>query len=223
MLEDSINHEYIIQYIRDTIPKNDGLLKEMEEYAAENHVPIVHPEVAKFIVVMAMMNNPLNILEIGTAIGYSAILLSQALKPGGKIITIERYEKMIQIAQQNIKKSNLDNTISIMEGEAEQILPALEGEFDYIFVDAAKGQYMEFLPHCLRLLKPGGILVSDNVLYKGMIATDELVIRRKKTIVKRLRTYLNTICNHPQLESTIIPIGDGVAISYKVGSGEVML
>lgn len=220
MIEDNINYDYITQYIRETIPQNQGILKEMEEYAHENHVPIVHPEVARLIFVIAKIINPVNILEIGTAIGYSAILLSKALKPGGKIVTIERYEKMIKVARENIKKADLENTITVLEGDAEQILPGLAGQYDYIFIDAAKGQYLEFLPHCMRLLKSSGVLVSDNVLYKGMIATDKLVVRRKKTIVKRLRNYLTAICNHPQLESTIIPIGDGVAISYKVGCGE---
>ncbi len=218
MIEDSINQQYIIQYIRDTIPKNQGLLKEMEGYAEKNHVPIVQPEVARFIIVIAKMVRPVKILEIGTAIGYSSILLSQALEAGGKITTIERYEKMINIARNNIKKANLENTIDILEGEAEQILPNIEDQFDYIFIDAAKGKYQEFFSHCIRLLKVGGVLVSDNVLYKGMIATDDLVIRRKKTIVKRMRNYLTEISNHPQLETSIIPIGDGVAISYKMKS-----
>ncbi|MDK2798447.1 MAG: hypothetical protein PWP27_27 [Clostridiales bacterium] len=215
MTENNINYGYITQYIRKIIPPNQGILNQMEEYAYENHVPIVQPEVARLIFVIAKIVNPTNILEIGTAIGYSAILLSNTLKPGGKIVTIERYEKMIKIAADNIKKANLENTITILEGDAEQILPTLEGQYDCIFIDAAKGQYMQFLPHCIRLLRSGGILISDNVLYKGMIATDTLVVRRKKTIVKRLRSYLDTISHHPQLESTIIPIGDGVAISYK--------
>ncbi len=215
MIEDNINQHYIIQYIRDTIPKNEGLLKEMEDYAEKHHVPIVQPEVAKLIIVIAKMVRPMKILEIGTAIGYSSILLSQALEVNGKITTIERYEKMINIAHNNIKKANLENTIDILEGEAEQILPNIEDEFDYVFIDAAKGKYQKFFSHCMRLLKVGGVLVSDNVLYKGMIATDDLVIRRKKTIVKRMRNYLTEIANHPQLETSIIPIGDGVAISYK--------
>lgn len=215
MPEDNITYDYITQYIRNTIPKTEGILKEMEDFAFKHHVPIVHPEVARLITVVAEMVSPSNILEIGTAIGYSAILLSQTLEPGGKIITIDRYEKMIKMARQNIKKANLEDTITIIEGDATQILPNLEGQYDFIFIDAAKGKYLEFLPHCLRLAKAGGVIVSDNVLYKGMIASDELVVKRKKTIVKRMRDYLTTISHHPQLESTIIPIGDGVAISYK--------
>ncbi|MCG8499459.1 MAG: O-methyltransferase [Firmicutes bacterium] len=218
MTEDHINYHYITQYIRETIPQNEGILKEMERYAYAHHVPIVHPEVARLIFVIARIVKPTDILEIGTAIGYSALLLAKTLKQGGKIDTIERYGKMIDIAKENIRKANLEDSINIIEGDATEILPALEGEYDYIFVDAAKGKYMTFLPHCIRLLREGGVLVSDNVLYKGMIATDALVVRRKKTIVKRMRDYLAVISDHRQLETTVIPIGDGVAISYKLGS-----
>jgi len=100
-------------------------------------------------------------------------------------------------------------------GDALEVLECLDNTYDMVFLDAAKGQYMEFLPHCLRMLKKGGVLISDNVLYKGMVTTDDLVVRRKKTIVKRMRHFLDHICNTPQLDSCILPIGDGVAISYK--------
>lgn len=215
MHSDNINHGYIIDYIRQVLPKTQGILKEMEEYAANHHVPIIQPEVGKLIFTIAMMVKPQKILEIGTAIGYSAILLSSAMNEGGSITTIERYEKMVPIAEDNIKRAGKEKSIRIIQGDAGDILPTLEGEYEYIFLDAAKGQYPEFFPHCLRLLKPGGVLVCDNILYKGMTASDELVVRRKKTIVKRLRSFIATICNHPMLETTIIPIGDGVAVSYK--------
>lgn len=214
-MDNGIIYEYITEYIRQTIAHNNKLLQELENYAEENHVPIIQPEVAKLIGVAGQLLKPKKILEIGTAIGYSAILMSNFLQKDGKITTIERYSKMIEEAKKNIEKAGLEDTISILEGEAEEILPTLNEEYDLVFIDAAKGQYLEFLNICMKLLRPGGLLISDNILYKGMIATDNLVIRRKKTIVKRMRDYLKYICNHEQLETSIIPIGDGVALSFK--------
>lgn len=210
-----ICYDYINNYIRDTIQKNDGILKELEEYAALYHVPIIQPEVAKLLLVTGKLLKPMRILEVGTAIGYSAILMSKILEPGGKIDTIDRSEKMIFLAKENIKKAELEDNINIITGDALDVLQCLEKKYDLIFMDAAKGQYSEFLTECLRMLKPGGVLFSDNVLYKGMVACDDLIVFRKKTIVKRMREYLHTICNSESLETTIIPIGDGVAISYK--------
>lgn len=210
-----ICYDYINDYIRNTIKKNEGILKEMEDFAKENHVPIVHPEVAKFLQVIGMTKKPKRILEIGTAIGYSSILLSGVLQPEGRIDTIERYELMVERAKSNIKKAGLEDVINIIAGDAMEVLQCLNKQYDLIFLDAAKGQYPEFLPECLRLLSPGGLLISDNILYKGMIATDELMVRRKKTIVKRLRNYLDILCNSENLETSIIPMGDGVAVSYK--------
>lgn len=210
-----ICYDYINDYIRSTIKKNEGLLKELEDFAVENHVPIVHPEVAKLLQVIGMTKKPVRILEIGTAIGYSSILLSGILAPEGKIDTIERYDLMIERAKSNIKKANLEDVVNIIAGDALEVLACLNKQYDIVFLDAAKGQYPEFLPECLRLLSSGGLLISDNILYKGMIANDDLVVRRKKTIVKRLRSYLDILCNSENLETSIIPIGDGVAISYK--------
>lgn len=211
-----ICHEYITEYIRKTIKRKDGLLGELEEFAEANHVPIIQPEVANLVSVLGRTHKPVRILEIGTAIGYSAILLAGILEPGGKIDTIERYDRMIELARENIKKAGLENTISVIAGDATEVLKCLDREYDMIFLDAAKGQYPEFLPECLRMLRKGGILVSDNVLYKGMTANDELVVRRKKTIVKRMRDYLDKICSDERLDTCIIPIGDGVAVSYKL-------
>lgn len=210
-----ICYDYINDYIRSTIKKNEGLLKELEDFAAENHVPIVHPEVAKLLQVIGMTKKPSRILEIGTAIGYSSILFSGILTPNGKIDTIERYDLMIERAKSNIKKANLEDVVNIIAGDALEVLSCLNKQYDIVFLDAAKGQYPEFLPECLRLLSPGGLLISDNILYKGMIANDDLVVRRKKTIVRRLRSYLDMLCNSGELETSIIPIGDGVALSYK--------
>lgn len=210
-----INYEYIEAYIRRTIKPNDGILAELEQFAGENHVPVVHSEVARLLVVLGKLLKPSRILEIGTAIGYSAILFSTVLQEGGRIDTIERYDKMVDIARSNIKRAGLSDTINVMMGEALDVLGCLDKKYDIIFLDAAKGQYMEFFPECMRMLKPGGLLISDNVLYKGMVATDTLVVRRKKTIVKRMREYLDYICENDSLETSIIPIGDGVALSFK--------
>lgn len=207
--------DYINNYIRKTIKKNKGILAELEVYALENRVPIVHPEVCALLKVIGLTLKPKRILEIGTAIGYSTILLSSVLNSEGKIDTIERNEHMVDAATSNIKKAELDNTINIISGDALEVLGCLDKQYDMIFLDAAKGQYPEFLPHCMRMLKTGGVLFTDNVLYKGMIANDDLVVRRKKTIVTRMRKYLDEICNSDALETSIIPIGDGVALSYK--------
>ena len=210
-----ICYEYINDYIRKTIRHNDGILAELEEFAKEHHVPIVHPEVAQLLTVMGSIIRPKRILEVGTAIGYSALLFSNILAPEGKIDTIDRYELMIDSAKENIKRAGKEDTINIIIGDASEVLKCLDKKYDLIFLDAAKGQYGDFLPECLRMLNSGGVLISDNVLYKGMVANDELVVRRKKTIVRRMRDYLDNICKMPQLETSIIPVGDGVAISYK--------
>lgn len=209
-----INYEYITEYIRETIKPNTGLLAELEEYASINHVPIIQPEVAALMKVIGSMKQPARILEVGTAIGYSSILFSGFLQQKGIIDTIERNEEMIELARANIKRAGLQGTINVIAGDALEVLTCLDKSYDMIFIDAAKGQYGEFFEHCKRMLAPGGIIVSDNVLYKGMTASDELVVRRKRTIVNRMRSFLKELCQDEAFETAIIPIGDGVALSY---------
>ncbi len=211
MIDDNINHEYIIRYLRDILPKREGLLKEMEDYAAAHDVPISQPETMRLLEVLTELTKAQNILEVGCAIGYSAICMAQA--GAENIDTIEISEEMAKLAEENIKKAGLSARIHIHPGDAKEILPTLDGQYDIIFVDAAKAQYGEFFPHCMRMLKTGGLLVSDNVLYKGMTATDELMQRRKITIIKRLRNYLSMLSSHNELSTTVLPIGDGVALS----------
>ncbi|NJD02841.1 MAG: O-methyltransferase [Ruminiclostridium sp.] len=210
-----INYDYINEYIRKTIKPSSGILKELEDYARDNRIPIIQPEVVSMLVLLGRLLKPFRILEAGTAIGYSAILLSGILAPGGRIDTVERYGLMIETAKGNIKKAGLENSINLIEGDALDVLKCLDKQYDMIFLDAGKGQYPEFLPECKRMLKSGGLLVSDNVLYKGMIASDGLVVRRKKTIVRRMRDFLDSLCRDEDLETSIIPIGDGVALTYK--------
>lgn len=209
------NQDIVNDYIRSTLRHSEGLLKELEQFAKEQHVPIITPEVAQLLVVLGRIIKPGRILEVGTAIGYSSILLAGILDEGGRIDTIERQESMLLQAHKNIKRAGLGNTISIIAGDAQEVLKCLDKQYDMIFLDAAKGQYPEFLPECLRMLREGGLLISDNVLYKGMIAGDELVVRRKKTIVKRMRDFLMSLCEDPSLDTSILPVGDGVALSYK--------
>ena len=210
---DNINYDYILRYIRDTLPQSDGLLLEMEEYAEENSVPISQPESIRFLEIIIKIANAKRILEVGSAIGYSAIRMSNA--NCGNVTTIELSEKMADIAEENIKKAGLSDKINLIRGDAKEVLPKIEGEFDLIFVDAAKGQYAEFFKESRRLLKKGGIMVSDNVLYKGMTATDELLIHRKITLVRRLRSYLEMLKENKEFSTALIPIGDGVALSFK--------
>lgn len=210
-----INEEYIEDYIRQLLPKNNDNLQIMEKYAIDYHVPIVQPEVAQLLKVLLKMNKPKNILEVGTAIGYSALIMAEATEGKANITTIERRRDMIEIAIENISKTPYKENIKILEGDAEEVLLTLDEKYDFIFLDAAKGQYMDFFNKCIKYLNKGGIIVSDNVLYKGMVATDALVIRRKKTIVKRLRAFLQYINEVEGYTSSIIPIGDGVAITYR--------
>ena len=213
MIDDNINYEYILRYIRSTIRKRDGIFADMEKFAKENEVPISQIETIRLIEILIRLGNIKNVLEVGAAIGYSAICMAWA--GATKIDTIEINADAVRVARKNIELAGYNDRITVHEGDAREVLKELDGKYDMIFVDAAKGQYNEFFENCMRMLKVGGILVSDNVLYKGMTATDELVQHRKITIVKRLRTYVDMLCNHPKLETGVLPIGDGVALSIK--------
>jgi len=211
----SVNEDYITSYIRDITPQRTGQLKILEDYARENNVPIIEPEVGQLIKVLLKLHKPKEILEVGTAIGYSALLMAQNLEGDWSITTMERNPQMIEKARENFRKSGLEDRIRIIEGDARKTFPHLTKKYDFIFLDAAKGQYMEFLGYAKDLLKPGGLIVSDNVLYKGMVASDDLVVRRKRTIVNRLREFLEYINNMQGYISSVLPLGDGVALTYK--------
>ncbi|MDQ0148101.1 O-methyltransferase [Eubacterium multiforme] len=210
-----ITYDYMEEYLRNLIGENNGRLKEMEDFAKENGVPIVQKETGKFLEFMVSMKKPLKILELGTAIGYSSILMYEASKTNPDIVTIERSEEMIKLAKANFEKFNLQDKIKIKEGDCLEILEDLNEEFDLIFIDAGKGHYNHFLPHCLRLLKEDGIIIADNVLFRGMVPSQDLVKRRKITIVKRMRTYLEMVSNDENLITSVIPMGDGIAITKR--------
>ncbi len=210
-----IVQDYIEDYIRGLIPPNNAQMEDFRNQAIADEIPIIHLEVQKHIELMIRSQKVQSILEVGTAVGFSAAVFAQAMGPQGRVDTIERSFKMVVQADENITRLGLKNQITQIIGDAQEKLVELDKTYDMIFLDGAKGHYIHLLDDCLRCLKPGGLLISDNVLFKGMIASNDLVIRRKITIVKRMRKYLETISNHPQLVTSILPLGDGLAISWK--------
>lgn len=208
-----INKDYIETYIRKLVKDENINIEKFRNECENRQLPIIHKEVGQLLKILIKITCSLNILEIGTNVGFSAVFMSEAMNNKGKIVTIERREDFYSEALENINKFNLEPNIKPIKGDALKILEKLDETYDLIFMDAAKGHYEEFFEKCSNLIKPGGIIVSDNVLYKGMIASDDLVIRRKKTIVKRMRNYLNFICNNEKYDTSVLPIGDGVAIT----------
>ena len=212
-----IVEERIVSYINSLEKENSPVLEEIEKEARKDGVPIIRKEMESFLRVMLSIKKPMRILELGTAVGYSAILMSEYIDEKGQIITIENYDKRIPIAKENIKKADRENVIKLLEGDAMEIMPTLEGnQFDFVFMDAAKAQYIHFLPEVLRLMKKDGVLITDNVLQEGDLIQSKYVVRRRdRTIHKRMREYLEVVKNHPQLETSIVPIGDGITMSVK--------
>ena len=210
-----ITYDYMEQYIRNLIPDSTGKFSELEAFAKENGVPIAQKETIKFLEFMVSMKKPLRILELGTAIGYSAIKMYEAAGTEPHITTVERSEEMINLAKENIKSFNLENKIEIKEGDCLEILEALDEPYDLIFMDAGKGKYPFFLEQAIRMINKNGIIIADNVLFRGMVASDELVKRRKITIVKRMRKYLELVSEDESLITSVIPMGDGIAVTKR--------
>lgn len=210
----NISYDYIENYIRELIPKKSGNILEMRKYAKENHVPIIEEESEEFYKFLLNIKKPKKILELGTAIGYSSIVFAKNTDSIEYIKTIEIREDMVEIAKNNIKIENLESVIEVIHNDAQIALENLDKDefYDVIFIDAAKGQYEKYFNLALEHLNDDGIILCDNVLFKGMIANQDLVIRRKITIVKRLRKFLKDIENNDKFISSIIPIGDGVLL-----------
>lgn len=216
-----VTDDYINSYLRTIQPHYDGVLGEIEKESRDAQVPVIPHETARLLSVLLTMKKPKNILEVGTAVAFSSGLMSRYLQDGGTITTIDRYELMLKDARKNIARMGLEDTIKILEGDAADILPTLTGPYDVIFLDAAKGQYSAFLPHCLRLLPIGGLLIVDDVLQGGDIAKTRFSVpRRQRTIHKRLRNFLWDISHNDALESSIVPIGDGLAVCVKIKETE---
>lgn len=198
-----------------------SFLDEIEEYALQTQVPVIRKSMQQLLRFLLTLTKPKNILEVGTAIGFSALLMSEYAPEDAHITTIEKYEKRIPIAKENFARAGKSEQITLLEGDAAEILKDLDGMYDLIFMDAAKGQYIHFMPEILRLLAPGGLLISDNVLQDGDIIESRFAVtRRNRTIHSRMREYLYELTHHPELETTILPVGDGVTLSVKKGDGK---
>lgn len=209
--------ERTVSFINSLDSGNTPFLDEIACYAKETNVPIIRTEMQNFLKLLLAMKQPASILEVGTAIGFSALLMKEYAPKGCHITTIEKYEKRIPIAKANFAKAGYTDEITLLEGDATQILTELTGSYDLIFMDAAKGQYIHFLPDILRLLSDGGLLISDNVLQDGDIIESKYAItRRNRTIHTRMREYLYTLMHMEGLTTSILPVGDGVTVSTKM-------
>ena len=210
----NIQYDYIEEYINNTHKAEEPFFSELRKYAEENHIYIVKPQVEKLLAVLMSIIKPKNILEVGTAIGYSSMLMLKYAGEYSCVTTIERDESVLEQARENIKARGLQNRIRTIFGDATEVLESISGEFDFAFIDAAKGQYRDHFEKSLKLIKSGGIILTDDVLYFGMTASDELATKKHITITRRLREYLDFLCSDERFETTILPIGDGVAITY---------
>lgn len=203
-------------YINSLDMGNTPFLEKLEQEAISDRVPIIRKEMQSFLKVLLAILRPVRILEVGTAIGFSSLLMCEYGPENLELVTIENYEKRIPLAKENFKKAGRESQITLMEGDAGEILAGLSGSFDLIFMDAAKGQYIHWLSDVLRLMHPGSVLVSDNVLQEGEIIESHYIVeRRNRTIYKRMREYLYELKHHPLLETSILPLGDGVTVSVK--------
>ncbi|MEZ3463461.1 MAG: O-methyltransferase [Lachnospiraceae bacterium] len=215
---EKMTDERMLTFLHAFDREKPAYLNELEQYSRENNVPVIRPQMQSLLRLLVTWGRPMRILEVGTAVGFSALLMSEYAPQGCQITTIEKYEKRIPAARENFERAGKSDCITLLEGDAAEILPSLrdDGAYDFIFMDAAKGQYIHFLPDILRLLAPAGLLVSDNVLQEGeLIESKYAVIRRNRTIHNRMREYLYQLTHCEELETTILPVADGVALSAK--------
>ncbi len=208
--------ERMVAFIQSLDKGNTPFLTELEEEAIRTDVPIIRPAMQSLMRFLLKLHRPARILEVGTAIGFSAVLMAEYGPDNCHITTIEKYEKRIPLAKANFEASGYADRITLLEGDAADILKELDEPFDMIFMDAAKAQYIHFMPDVMRLLKTGGLLVSDNVMQDGEIVESRFaVMRRNRTIHARMREYLYALTHDEALETVVLPVGDGVTLSIK--------
>ena len=212
-----ITEERISTFINSFDIGNTPFLNELEQYAIKTNVPVIRPQMQSFLKLLLAMKQPKQILEVGTAIGFSALLMSEYGPKDCRITTIEKYEKRIPLARENCKKAGKDEQITLLEGDDTEVQKNLAGPYDFLFMDAAKGQYINFLPDILKLMPVGGVLISDNVLQDGDVMESRFAVtRRDRTIHSRMREYLYELKHNEHLCTDILPVGDGVTVSVKI-------
>ena len=208
--------ERMVTYIHSLEMPDSQLLETIEQEALVDHVPLIRKETQSFLKVLLQIQKPMRILEVGTAVGFSALLMNAYAPEGNRITTIEKYEKRIPIARENFRRAGKEEEITLIEGDALEVLKNLRETYDLIFMDAAKGQYIHYLPEAIRLLEPGGLLVSDNVLQDGDVIESRFAVeRRNRTIHSRMREYLYELKHNENLLTSIVPLGDGLALSVR--------
>lgn len=208
--------ERIITFINSFETQNSEILEMIEKEALASRVPIIRKEMQSFLKVLLTLTKPKKVLEVGTAVGFSALLMSEYTPADCRITTIENYEKRIPVAKENFLRAGQQDRIILLEGDAAEVLKKLKENYDFIFMDAAKGQYIHYLPEVLRLLAKDGVLVSDNVMQDGEIIESRFAVeRRNRTIHARMREYLYELKHREELLTTILPLGDGVAVSVR--------
>jgi predicted O-methyltransferase YrrM len=197
------------------------VLTAMEQYALIHHVPIINRESAQLLQQITVKAVPISVLEIGTAIGYSTLLLANAMAANGRITTVELDEQRLAIAKQFLAQAGVLDKIQFIAGNAGEVLPGLIGSYDLVFIDAAKGQYLDYLHKVMDKLSTGAIVIADNVLFRGWVLNNQAPPRRFRTIVKRLNAYLEFVSNDPRFETVIHEIGDGIAVSHYQGETKI--
>jgi predicted O-methyltransferase YrrM len=194
------------------------ILNGMQQYASEHRVPIVSSSGGALLAQLVAGRQSVSILEIGTAIGYSTLLMALNMPSDGHIVTLEQDPERIQLAQEFLAKAGMLERVDIIAGDAGEELVRLSGKFDFVFIDAAKGQYLDYLHKVINKLSANAVIVADNVLFRGMVLSEEEPPKRYRTIVRRLREYINFVSHDPQFTTVIMKQGDGLAISYYQGS-----
>lgn len=218
-MDERIHTEVMTEWIRSRFNQDEGLLADMAQHARTHFIPICFPETAALLKVLVRMAAPMRILEAGTAIGYSAAIMSMCQPLGGILDTMEIDEEMVEQANKNLKALGLTNRVRILPGDAADTMQCLQTPYDLIFIDAAKGQYMTYLTEALRLLTPNGLLICDNVLYKGLVVEED-VGHKHRTIQSRLVHFLDELLHHPNLETSLLQIGDGITLSVRKNGGK---
>ena len=206
----------VVAYINSLDSGNSDICNLIEKEALNDNVPIIRKEMGNLLKVLIALKQPERILEVGTAVGYSSILMSENMPQNCKITTIENYDKRIPVAKNNFKRAGKEDVITLIEGDALEVLKTLDGPYDFIFMDAAKGQYINYLPDIKRVLRKGGLLISDNILQEGEIVESRYAVtRRNRTIHARIREYVYELTHSEDFVTSIVPIGDGITLSVK--------